>query len=141
MIDPLFILYFSSTLSSYSKVAKALPPYEIEASARLFRDIDKDSIFLFSFHYLQIPLIFKILFVVYSCAVDSGSISIDELMVAFDARGVPMKDIKSLMNQLDVEGTKNINYDQFISGAVSHSIASSEETLQLAFNLFDTDNR
>lgn len=67
----------------------------------------------------------------------SQSLTIDELKEAFSKRGVPEDKIDEVMKLVDINGDERLDYDEFITAAMSHSLLQREETLRVAFRRLD----
>ena len=72
----------------------------------------------------------------------NGVLSRDELIEAYQAiRGINFneKEIDDLIQKIDVDGSGDINYEEFVNASVSTEKLINEERLEQAFNMFDKD--
>lgn len=72
----------------------------------------------------------------------NGRLSRDELIEGFrEVRGIDFseKEIDDLIKRVDVDGSGDIDYNEFITGAVSTERMLTEERLEKAFKLFDAN--
>ena len=72
----------------------------------------------------------------------NGKLSRDELIEGFrEVKGIDFseKDIDDLIKRVDVDGSGDIDYNEFMSGAISSDKMITEDRLEKAFKLFDTN--
>eukprot|EP00604_Paraphysomonas_vestita_P003234 CAMPEP_0174821462 /NCGR_PEP_ID=MMETSP1107-20130205/8403_1 /TAXON_ID=36770 /ORGANISM="Paraphysomonas vestita, Strain GFlagA" /LENGTH=429 /DNA_ID=CAMNT_0016038525 /DNA_START=1230 /DNA_END=2522 /DNA_ORIENTATION=+ len=70
----------------------------------------------------------------------SGTISMTELRSALAKLGASPEHIENLFHSVDVDGSAEINYNEFVAAAMSKRITIDEERLMLAFETLDLDN-
>jgi calcium-dependent protein kinase len=73
----------------------------------------------------------------------NGRLSRDELLEGFrEIRGIDFseKEIDDLIKRVDLDGSGDIDYNEFVNGAVSTEKILSEERLEKAFKLFDANS-
>lgn len=101
----------STARKSLMKMAATkLLPSEIASVGHYFRNLDKDN---------------------------SNTITLRELVEGFEMKGVSKDQLEGLMGQLDLDGNQEIDYDEFVTASVSHTLLLREETLLCAFREFD----
>lgn len=70
----------------------------------------------------------------------SGTISMTELRSALARLGASQEHIENLFHSVDVDGSAEINYNEFVAAAMSKRITIDEERLMLAFETLDLEN-
>ena len=72
----------------------------------------------------------------------NGRLSREELIEGFrEIRGIDFseKEIDDLIKRVDIDGSGDIDYNEFVNGAISTEKMLSEERLEKAFKLFDAN--
>jgi len=72
-----------------------------------------------------------------------GRITVDELRQAMNEHSSPAadSDLQQLLASIDIAGSNNLDYREFIAATMDYNIFIREENLQRAFEFFDTKKR
>ena len=72
----------------------------------------------------------------------SGTITVDELRTGLDHHGAHLakSEVEALMDSLDVDGSHELSYDEFMAATVQMHKLESQQNLHQAFDDFDDDS-
>lgn len=69
----------------------------------------------------------------------TGSLTLHELEEAFRDRPISSQPLEELFEGLDMDGTQEVNYNEFLAAVVSPTVRLDEANIRTAFDFFDTD--
>jgi calcium-dependent protein kinase len=75
---------------------------------------------------------------------NNGTLSRQEIAegIGFFSRGLGLEqEVDRIMAQVDIDGSGEIDYSEFVAATVNKSTLLSRERLEIAFKLYDTENR
>lgn len=121
-------------------IASYMPPEEVQGLRNQFLALDTDSNGKLSTPQSLLIIVCTGKLTDFHRKFSAGTITADELRTALTAHGrLPPSEVHQLMQDIDMNASGAIDYEEFLAATLHASKISSDEHLQRAFKEFDSD--